>query len=58
MRRVFSGWEKQYKEWKVVKNRDDFEKAVKLELQSICAQYNKEIESLRQKLDEANMVVD
>ena len=30
--RVFSGWEKQYKEWKIVKNKDDFEKAVKLEL--------------------------
>eukprot|EP00347_Sterkiella_histriomuscorum_P014474 403360737 len=56
--RVFSGWEKQYKEWKIVKNKDDFEKAVKLELQSICAQYSKEIESLRKKLDEANTVVE
>ncbi|CDW91294.1 UNKNOWN [Stylonychia lemnae] len=57
-RKVFLGWEKQYKEWKIIKNRDDFEKAVKTELQQICAQYSKEIESLRQKLDEANGVVE
>jgi hypothetical protein len=31
-RRVFLAWEKHYKQWKIVKNRDDFEKAVKLEL--------------------------
>ncbi len=31
-RRVFLGWEKQYKEWKIIKNRDDFDKAVKSEL--------------------------
>ena len=46
-RLVFLGWEKHYKEWKIVKNREDFDKAVKLELQNISAQYNKEIESLR-----------
>jgi hypothetical protein len=57
-RKAFLGWEKQYKEWKIVKNREDFEKAVKLELQTICAQYNKEIESLREKLNEANAIVD
>ena len=26
-----------YRQWKVKKNREDFEKAVKLELQNICA---------------------
>ena len=57
-RRAFLGWQKQYKAWKVVKNREDFEKAVKLELQHICAQYNKEIESLRDKLNEANSIVE
>lgn len=57
-RKVFQGWGKQYKEWKIVKNREDFDKAVKLELQNICAQYNKEIESLRDKLNEAQMIVD
>lgn len=46
-KKAFLGWEKQYKEWKIQKNKDDFEKAVKQELQHICAQYNKEIESLR-----------
>ena len=36
-RQAFKGWEKQYKAWKVVKNKDDFDKAVKDELKSICA---------------------
>ena len=31
---------------------------MKLELQHICAQYNKEIESLREKLNEANVIVE
>ena len=31
-RRVFLGWEQHYKQWKVVKRREDFEKAVKQEL--------------------------
>ena len=57
-RRVFRGWEKQYKQWKIEKNKNDFEKAVKSELQHICAQYNKEIESLRDKLNEAQTIVD
>lgn len=41
-----------------MKNREDFDKAVKLELQHICAQYNKEIESLRDKLNDANSYVE
>lgn len=57
-KQCFLGWEKQYKEWKIVKNKEDFDKAVKQELQTICAQYNKEIESLREKLNEATLVVD
>jgi hypothetical protein len=36
-RSVFLGWEAQYRQWKIKKNREDFEKAVKLELQNICA---------------------
>jgi hypothetical protein len=32
MRDVFQGWGRLYKEWKIVKNREDFDKAVKLEL--------------------------
>ena len=43
-RKAFLGWEKEYKAWKIKKNKEDFEKAVKLELQTISAQYNKEIE--------------
>jgi hypothetical protein len=31
-RKVFQGWGLQYKAWKVKKNREDFDKAVKLEL--------------------------
>jgi len=57
-KRAFIGWERHYKQWKVQKNKDDFDRAVKQELQHICAQYSKEIESLRQKLDEANHIVD
>lgn len=57
-RKAFLGWEKQYKEWKIVKNREDFDRSVKLELQHICAQYNKEIETLRDKLQEANAIVE
>jgi hypothetical protein len=37
-----------------VKNKENFEKAVKSEVQQISAQYNKEIEMLREKLNEAN----
>lgn len=57
-KRAFLCWEKHYRDWKIQKNKDDFDKAVKSELQHICAQYSKEIESLRQKLEEANTVVD
>lgn len=57
-RKAFLGWEKHYRAWKIIKNREDFDKAVKLELQHICAQYNKEIESLREKLNEASIIVE
>ena len=43
-RKVFHGWQKHYKAWKIIKNKEDFEKALKSELQTIAAQYNKEIE--------------
>jgi hypothetical protein len=57
-KKAFQGWGKQYKEWKLIKNKDDFEKAVKSELQHIAAQYNKEIESLRDRLRDATGIVD
>jgi len=31
-KQVFLGWEKQYKQWKIKKNKEDFDKAVKSEL--------------------------
>lgn len=46
-RQVFQAWQAQYREWKIEKNKEDFEKQVKLEIQSIAANYSKEIETLR-----------
>ena len=44
---------------KVKRDKEKFDNAVKQELQSISAQYQKEIETLRQKLNDAerNQVV-
>jgi len=47
MKRALQAWQKDYKAWKVVKTREDFDNSVKTELKSICAQYNKEIDTLR-----------
>jgi hypothetical protein len=45
-RQCFQGWVKDYKKWKVNKDQEHFEASVKSELQSISAQYSKEIETL------------
>lgn len=51
---MFQAWQKNYRVWKEQKDKDDFQKAVKSEIQSISFQYVKEIESLRARLDESN----
>ena len=56
-RQVFMAWQKNYKIWKVEKNKTDFDNAVKNEIQNIAANYQKEIETLRKKLDEAQVIV-
>ena len=53
-RAVFQAWNKSFRVWKEEKDKETFNKAVKNEIQSISASYNKEIEMLRRKLDEAN----
>ena len=53
MRSVFQGWVKSFKETKIKRDQEKFQKAVKEELQSISATYQKEIESLRQRCGEA-----
>ena len=57
-RTVFQAWQKHYKAWKVEKDKEDFQKAVKLEIQSISANYSKEIEMLRARLDDANKQIE
>ena len=57
LRSVFHGWQKQYKLWKIKKNKEDFEQALKQEIQAISAAYNKEIEQLRDRLGEAETIV-
>ena len=57
VRNVFHGWQKHYKQWKVKKNKEDFELALKKEIQAISAHYNKEIEQLRDRLNEAEVIV-
>ena len=44
---------KQGTEWRQQKKKEDFNKTVKHEIQSISANYSKEIEMLRKRLDEA-----
>ena len=41
--------------WREEKKKEDFNKAVKLQIQSISANYSKEIEMLRKRLDDANL---
>lgn len=53
MRKVFQGWVKSFKSTKVQRDKEKFDKQVKVELQSISATYQKEIETLRTRLAEA-----
>ena len=39
--------------WREEKKKEDFKKAVKAEIQNISANYSKEIEMLRRRLDDA-----
>ena len=52
-RRVFQGWVRSFKQTKEQRDKAKFDHAVKMELQSISATYQKEIETLRQRLNEA-----
>ena len=52
-RKVFQAWVKNFKESKVRRDQEKFDKSVKSELQAISGTYQKEIEMLRQKLDES-----
>ena len=40
------------------KNEEDFQLRLKKEMQTIAAQFNKEIDDLRSNLDQANVVID
>lgn len=53
-RRVFQAWVKSFKATKVQRDKDKFDRQVKAELQAISATYQKEIETLRSKLAEAD----
>jgi centrosomal protein POC5 len=44
--------------WKQTKDKEKFERSVKLEVQNIGASYSKEIDMLRRKLEEANRIVE
>ena len=54
MRKVFQGWHKDHMSTKVKRDKEKFDFAVKIELQQISATYQKEIDSLRQKVMEAD----
>lgn len=56
-RRVFQAWHKEFKVYKIQKDKEDFEKALKHEVQSISGTYSKEIDMLRRKLEESNEFV-
>lgn len=53
MREVFQAWQKNFKQAKVRRDKEKFDNAVKLELQTISATYQKEIETLRGQLNDA-----
>jgi len=53
MREVFQAWHKNFKVAKVRRDKEKFDDAVKVELQSISATYQKEIETLRSQLNDA-----
>ena len=47
MRDVFQAWNKNFKQSKVKRDQEKFDKSVKAELQQISGTYQKEIEMLR-----------
>jgi len=53
MRNVFQAWNKSFAASKDRRDKEKFDNTVKKELQSISATYQKEIETLRNKLNEA-----
>lgn len=53
MRKVFQAWDKNFKQTKVQRDKEKFDKQVKVELQSISASYQKEIDTLRGRLADA-----
>ena len=53
MRQVFQAWGKSFAETKAKRDKEKFDHAVKVELQSISATYQKEIQQLRQACNEA-----
>ena len=53
MKNVFQAWHKNFKVTKVKRDKEKFDLAVKQELQSISAEYQKEIETLRRKCNDA-----
>lgn len=55
LRQIWQGWIKSHMTWREEKKKEDFNKAVKLQIQSISANYSKEIEMLRKRLDDANL---
>lgn len=57
-RMVFQGWGKHWKQWKINKNKEDFEFKLKDEMSIISAQYSKEIDTLRKQLNESRDAVE
>jgi len=53
LRDVFQAWQKNFKQAKVRRDKEKFDNAVKAELQTISATYQKEIETLREQLNDA-----
>ena len=53
LRALWQGWVQGHMVWREEKKKEDFKKAVKQEIQSISANYSKEIEMLRKRLDDA-----
>ena len=57
-RRTLLAWQKHFKAYKKEKDKADFNTRLKSEVTLICTQYNKEIEMLREALNEANSQLD
>ena len=51
---IFKAWEKRFRKWKVAKDEEAFQARLKSDMSTISGNYNKELESLRSQLAEAN----